>query len=36
MFGRLKNWRTVAKRDDRCPKAFLSAAALAATALVWL
>ena len=31
MFGRLKDWRRVATRCDRCPKAFLSAATLAAT-----
>jgi len=27
MFGRLKDWRRVATRCDRCPKVFLSAAA---------
>lgn len=27
MFGRLKDWRRVATRYDRCPKVFLSAAA---------
>jgi transposase len=32
MFGRLKDWRRVATRYDRCPKVFLSAVALAATA----
>ena len=31
MFGRLKDWRRVATRYDRCPKVFLSAIALAAT-----
>ena len=31
MFGRLKDWRRVATRYDRCPKVFLSAVALAAT-----
>ncbi len=30
MFGRLKDWRRVATRYDRCPKVFLSAIALAA------
>ncbi|EEX17028.1 transposase, IS4 family protein [Citreicella sp. SE45] len=30
MFGRLKDWRRVATRYDRCPKAFFSAIALAA------
>jgi transposase len=33
MFGRLKDWRRVATRYDRCPKVFLSAVALAATAM---
>lgn len=36
MFGRLKDWRPVATRYDRCPTAFLSAIALAATILFWL
>ncbi|WP_282027928.1 transposase, partial [Ruegeria faecimaris] len=36
MFGRLKDWRHVATRYDRCPKVFLSAIALAATVLFWL
>ena len=36
MFGRLKDWRRVATRYDRCPKVFLSAVALAATVLIWL
>jgi transposase len=36
MFGRLKDWRRVATRYDRCPTVFLSAVALAATALFWL
>ena len=31
MFGRLKDWRRVATRYDRCPKDFLPAIALAAT-----
>lgn len=31
IFGRLKDWRRVATRYDRCPPAFLSAAGLAAT-----
>jgi transposase len=30
MFGRLKDWRRIASRYDRCPKVFLSAIALAA------
>jgi transposase len=36
MFGRLKDWRRVATRYDRCAKTFLSAVALAATVLFWL
>lgn len=31
MFDRLRDWRRVATRDDRCPKVFLSAVALATT-----
>ncbi len=33
MFGRLKDWRRVATRHDRCPKVFLSAIALAETVI---
>ena len=33
VFGRLKDWRRVATRYDRCPKVFLSAIALAAVAV---
>ena len=36
MFGRLKDWRRVATRYDRCPETFFSAIALAATVLFWL
>ena len=36
MFGRLKDWRRVATRYDRCPKVFLSAFALAAIVIYWL
>ena len=36
MFGRLKDWRRVATRHDRCPKVFLSAIALAALVIYWL
>ena len=36
MFGRLKDWRRVATRYDRCPPVFLSAVALAATVLFGL
>ncbi|OLS46337.1 IS5 family transposase [Rhodovulum sulfidophilum] len=36
MFGRLKDWRRVATRYDRCPKVSLSAIALAAVVICWL
>jgi hypothetical protein len=36
MFGRLKDWRRVATRYDRCPTVFFSAVALAATVILWL
>ena len=36
MFGRLKDWRRIATRYDRCAKTFLSAVALAANAIFWL
>ncbi len=36
MFGRLKDWRSVATRYDRCPTVFFSALALAATVIFWL
>ena len=36
MFGRLKDWRRIATRSDRCPKVFLPAIAFAATVLFWL
>lgn len=36
MYDRLKDWRRVATRYDRCPKASLSAIALAATVIYWL
>ena len=35
-FGRIKNWRRVATRYDRCPEMFLSACALAAIVIFWL
>ncbi len=35
-FARLKDWRRVATRYDRCPKVFLSACALAAIVIFWL
>lgn len=36
MFGRLKDWRRVATRYDRCPIVFFSALALAAKVLFCL
>lgn len=36
MFARLKDWRRIATRYDRCAGLFLSALALAATVLFWL
>lgn len=36
MLGRVKETRRVATRYDRCPKAFLSAIALAALVIYWL
>ncbi|UOA30588.1 hypothetical protein DSM110093_00338 [Sulfitobacter sp. DSM 110093] len=35
MFGRLKDWRRVAIRYDRCPAVFGSAIALAAIVMFW-
>jgi transposase len=35
MFGRLKDWRRLATRYDRCAKTFLSVVALAATVMLW-
>jgi len=36
MFGKLKDWRRISTRYDRCPNVFMSAIALAATVLFWL
>jgi hypothetical protein len=36
MFARLKDWRRVAMRYDRCPILLLLACALAETILNWL
>jgi transposase len=36
MFERLKDWRCVATRYDRCPAVFFSALALNATVLFWI
>lgn len=35
-FARLKDWRRVATRYDKCPKVFLSACSLAAVVMFWL
>ena len=36
MFGRLKDWRRIATRYDRCADTFFSAICLAATVIFWL
>ena len=36
MYARLKDWRRVATRYERCPILFLSACALAAIVIYWL
>jgi putative transposase len=36
MFGRLKDWRRIARRYDLCANAFLAAISLAATITSWL
>jgi transposase len=36
MFGRLKDWRRIATRYDRCATIFLGAITLAATVIFWL
>jgi len=36
MFGRLKDWRRIATRSDKCAKTFLHAVARAATVMFWL
>ena len=36
MFGRLKDWRRIATRYDRCAHTFMSAITLAAIVLFWL
>lgn len=36
MFGRLKDWRRIATRYDRCADLFLSACCLGAVVLYWL
>jgi transposase len=36
IFGRLKDWRRIATRHDRCPKSLISAIASAANVICWL
>jgi len=36
MFARLKDWRRIATRYDRCADIFMSACALAAVVMFWL
>jgi transposase len=36
MFGKLKDWRRIATRYDRCAHAFFSAICIAATVAFWL
>jgi transposase len=36
MFGRIKDWRRVATRYDRCAHTFFSAICIAATVTFWL
>lgn len=36
MFGRLKDWRRIATRYDRCAYTFRSAICIAATVIFWL
>ena len=36
MFAKLKDWRRISTRYDRCADLFLSACALAATVMFWL
>jgi transposase len=36
MFGRLKDWRRISTRYDRCAHTFFSAICLAATVIFWL
>ena len=36
MFGRLKDWRRIHTRYDRCAHTFMSAITLAATVIFWL
>ncbi len=36
MFGKIKNWRRIHTRYDRCARTFMSAICIAATLIFWL
>jgi len=36
MFGKLKDWRRIHTRHDRCAHTFMSAICIAATVIFWL
>ncbi|ESY79330.1 transposase [Mesorhizobium sp. LNHC221B00] len=36
MFGRLKDWRHIHTRYDRCVRTFMSAICIAATVIFWI
>ena len=36
MFGKLKDWRRIHTRYDRCAHTFISASCIAATVIFWL
>lgn len=36
MFGKLKDWRRIATRYDRCAHTYMSAIAIAATVIFWI
>ncbi|WP_291134399.1 transposase [Erythrobacter sp.] len=36
IFGKLKDWRRIHTRSDRCAEAFISAICIAATVIFWL
>ena len=36
MFGRLKDWRRISMRYDRCAHTFMSAICIAAVVMFWL
>jgi transposase len=35
-FGKLKDWRRILSRYDRCAHTFMSAISIAATLIIWL